>query len=399
MLKFLMLIILCSVLPTNHYDSSFNNYTRKLLNNELSEESLIENEKCVNLANEFEDLLNNYNNTRSVVYTTTNGYGGIYIDNENILNINQTEGNGIDYMAMVQSINDEEVKIKVNNVNYSLNYLMGIKEFLDNNLSNKINSMYISQSENKIFVSVSSIGDIDYLNEQLYSHIESFDQNVIIYTIEENENELTSSIKAGQKIQYDAGWWIFHNYTYGTVGFNAVDSDGNRGAVTNYHVAPEDEEMLDVNKNVIGYASICVLNSNVDASFVKFENSSSWESTNYIESSDTSFKITRTAEAVEGARVWKVGATTGSSYGNITSIYGSVTCDYGDLGGVKTLTDIIVSDCECDGGDSGGPVITWTNRLSNQGIYGITFAEHKTETLTYACKIDNVLDSLGVAIY
>lgn len=157
--------------------------------------------------------------------------------------------------------------------------------------------------------------------------------------------------------------------------------------------------MVDTNKDTIGYASICALNSTVDASFVKFEDQSSWESTNYIECSDTSFKITRTAEAVEGARVWKVGVTTGSSYGNITSIYGSATCNYGDLGGQKTISDVIVSDCDCDGGDSGGPVITWTNRLSNQGIYGITFAKSNVETLTYACKIENVLDSLNVSIY
>lgn len=238
-MKFLLLILLCSILPINGtINNGTSNIKPKLSNNFVSDEFLIENEKCVELANEFENMLENYNKTRSVVYSNTNEYAGIYIDDNNVLNINQTFGSGTDYMSLAQSINDEEVEVQVNNVEYSLDNLLEVKKFIDVNLSNKINSMYISQEENKIFVCVLNQEDINYIDEQLSYHFSFYEQDIVEYSVEEEVNTLTNSIKAGQKIQYDAGWWIFHNYAYGTVGFNAVDADGNRGVVTNYHVAP-----------------------------------------------------------------------------------------------------------------------------------------------------------------
>ena len=398
MFKFLLLVLLCSILPINQSETH-SNINRRMMKNDVTEESLLENEKSVELAVEFEKALNSFNNMRSVLYVDDNKYGGIFVDEDDILNINQTNDFGIDYLELIDSINEEKIDVKINAVQYSLDNLLNVKQYIDNNLLEMVNSLYISQEDNNIVITVKENAYIDIINEILINNIDYFDSSMLEFKVDDTLSSLTNSIKAGNKIQYKEGWWIFATTSYGTVGFNAVDSNGNRGVVTNYHVAPEDKKMTNEDEELLGYASICVLNSTVDASFVPFSTQGDWESTNYVECSDPSFKITRTADPVEGARVWKVGATTGSTYGNITSIYGSATCNYGDLGGVRTITDVIVSDCECEGGDSGGPVITWTNRLSNQGIYGITFAKHNTETLTYACKIDNVLESLGVTIY
>ena len=401
MIKILLASLLCLIVPS--YGEIDNNITivRKNSNEVVTEEMLDENENCVEVANAFNLLLENSSKARSVVYIENDNYGGIFIDADNVLNINQTFENGTDYISLAESVNENDVDIQLNNVSYTLKSLKALKSVIDLNLYEHIIDLNISQKDNIINANVLNETEKYYITNWLTNNYNDFEESMISFNFVENENEVaTNSIKAGEKIIYKTGWWIFATeHWYGTVGFNAVDSNGNRGVVTNHHVAPKDYEMRDDSNNKIGYSSKSVLTSNVDASFVPFDDQDDWESTNYVECGDPSFKITRVSEAVEGARVWKQGATTGSSYGNITSIDGSSTLDYGDLGGEMYMTDLIVSDCECNGGDSGGPLITWTNRASNQGIYGLNFARSGDCLTTYTCKISYVLDSLNVSIY
>ena len=395
MLKFLIIFLLFSILPSNQIDNSNTNYSHKLVKQELTSESLLENEKCVCLANKILDSINTIQNSRSVVNIGANNYGGLFISSDNTLHINRTRNEGISYKEFISALNDENVKISIDYVDYSLDEILNVKSYIDKYLYDYVDSVSVKQSDNTIKVDLNDSITEEEFRELLNDYI-AYNDSILSFHNSDLKPTAMNSIKAGEKISYKTGWWIFSTeHWYGTVGFNAVDAQGNKGVVTNYHVAPPGYEMRNNSNTLIGYGSSGVLNDTVDAAFVPFEEQNEWELTKYINSSDPVFYISRTFEAIEGAKVWLVGATTGSSYGNITSTYSSQTVAYNGFN--KYLTDLIESDADIAGGDSGGPLITWTDRKSNQGIYGINFAGNNE--YAYKIKINNVLDDLKVTMF
>lgn len=393
--KFFTLFFLISSITANINNG--NQIKAKRIHELYSNNSfLIENKKCVDLANKIIHFLETQKQSRSLVDIRKNNYGGMFISEDNTLHINQNKNNDIDFESLIPELNQENVQTTIDTVKYSLEEILKIKDAIDKYLSDFVVSLSVKQSENQISISLNDkISKHDFMSA-LRKYV-SFDDDILSFLEQKEKTKAINSIKSGEKISYKTGWWIFSTeHWYGTVGFNAKDENGNKGIVTNYHVAQPNCEMRDSSNNLIGYQSYGVLNSKVDAAFVPFESQSNWDLTDKIQSNDSSFYISDKEEPVEGARVWSVGATSGSTYGNITSTYASSTVSY-DNGSDRYLYDLIETDAKTSPGDSGGPLLTWTNRMSNQKIYGINFASNSANT--YTIKINNVLNTLNVTIY
>lgn len=370
--------------------------SKRIKESYLNGSFLIENKRCVDLANRITQFIEAQKRTRSLVDIRQSNYGGIFISEDNTLHIRQNENKDIDFERLITELNQDNVHAVIDTVKYSLEEMLKIKDAIDKHLSNYVASLSVKQSKNQIIISLNEDISKDDFICTLKQHV-SFDDGILSFQGTKEKTKAINSIKSGEKISHKTGWWIFSTeHWYGTVGFNAKDENGNKGIVTNYHVAQPDCEMRDSSNNLIGYPSYVVLNSKVDAAFVPFESQNSWDLTDKIQSNDSSFYISGKEEPVEGARVWSIGATSGSSYGNITSTYASSNVSYDD-GLSRYLYDLIETDSQTSPGDSGGPLLSWTNRLSSQKIYGINFASNSTNT--YTIKINNVLNTLNVSIY
>lgn len=386
MKKIFLLFLLFVVL---FIGSFFNSSTAELKSNSFGIESLNKNLESVYMANELTDIF--YKEFNSNV---NSWFAGFYVDKLDELNLSIVR-NTVDPIWTIENYKSTHQKISnytfdYITVKYTMEQLIIIKNYIDKFLFQFVDCASINIENNHIEISL-----IDQKNEtnfidNLVENNTFFEANMISF-VSNQKIELTNSIKAGEGIYYKEKiifFWI--TKWYGTIGFNAIDSNGKKGIVTNEHVAPLGYQMMTSENDIIGTSTIAVNNSTTDAAFVKFEDQINWVNTPYIYSNDPSFYISRTSLAVQGARVWSVGKKTGSLYGYITSINAS-----GTVGDVY-MTDLIQHDCIIDHGDSGGPLITWSNRLSNQGIYGINFGVGISRA--YTIKIENVLDDLNVEI-
>lgn len=369
--------------------SFFNSSTAELKSNNPDIESLNKNLHSVYMANELTDIF--YKEFNSNV---DSWFAGFYVNKKDELNISIVRHtiNPIwtieNYKSTHQKISDYTFNYIT--VKYTMEQLVDIKKYIDKFLFQFVDSASIDIKNNHIEISLNDQKNetnfIDYLAEK-----NTFFEKNMIYFVSNQKIELTNSIKAGEGIYYKEKIFFFWiTQWYGTIGFNAIDSNGNKGIVTNEHVAPLGYQMRTSDNDIIGTSTIAVSNTTTDAAFVKFEDQIDWINTPYIFSNDPSFYISSVSQAVQGARVWSVGKKTDSLYGYITSINAS-----GTVGDVY-MTDLIQHDCVIEHGDSGGPLITWSNRLSNQGIYGINFGVGSSRS--YAIKIENVLDDLNVEI-
>ncbi|MFA6755588.1 MAG: hypothetical protein WCR97_03650 [Bacilli bacterium] len=334
-------------------------------------------------------ILEHFNllNSNNVLSSNNKAFAGIFIDKNNTLNINSTTvsfKNDIDeylssYVDCIYKIN------LVSNSYYSLNTIKN--DFLLSNI-NYVNKIYISEKEN--IVKIDLLDAVDNVN--LFITKKGINPECLDF-INEKDDEIfsNSQIKAGEKIVHDIT-------RYGTAGFNAIDNDTNKcGVVTNAHVAgltSFNNTYLD-NGTIIGKGTKRCFSSNNDSAFILFSFPSTFASTRYIVSSDQSFYISSSVNAIEGANVWSIGATTGSTYGNIISTNCSINVDYGDFQEIKN--DVISYNNNKSSGDSGCPLLDWSNRLSAKNIFGIHFASGNN--YSYAIKINNVLNCLNVSIY
>lgn len=201
-----------------------------------------------------------------------------------------------------------------------------------------------------------------------------------------------------------AGYYIFA----GTLGAMVRDrSTGSTMALTNFHVACVDstwhvgDRMVQPSRldggqtpaDQFGSLARATLSDAVDGAVVTLDASDQWSPT----IQDIGGVAGHVAASV-GQAVQKRGRTTEHTYGTVASTDFSVTIDYGDGLGTRTLhnqiritPDTTHNPRFSDHGDSGSVVVD-----GNRNVVGLLFAGSDDGSATFANPIQNVLDELNV---
>lgn len=389
--KIFIYVLLCCDLTSGSLKLNIRGITK----NDALISDLIENSSAINLA---DDILASLNKNVDISFLTNsqNGFSGLYIDNDNSLHIAHTKNDKTNYTKLINELNVEKIKTAIDIVPYTLDSLMKVKNYLDENLYDLISEINLLQSRNKVIVSLSNETYKQVILDELQNNLINFENSMVEFEIKEDNIYACRTINAGEEIIYKTGWWIFATEHWaGTVGFNAIDnSTGQKGIVTCNHVAPIGYEMRNADNKLVGYANTGILNDSVDASFIPFDDQSDWSNTRTVTDGNNSFQIIDKQQCFEGAKVYLFGMVSGLSYGTVKSIYSSANVIYD--GYAKYLSDVIQTDYQISQGDSGGPLTT-TNNSPTQSIYGINFAADNS--YAYTIKIDNILNALNISLY
>lgn len=352
------------------------------------------NKKSVNLADSItKTIAQKIENEVMIDYGSS--YSGMFIDANDVLHIAHTGKVEVNYSKLINYCNTENIETSIDVVPYSLNELMSVKTFIDNNLYEMISQMSLSRTNNKVIIRLKDESMKEEMINSLKENLEDFDEGMIEFSLEKDTvKACANTISAGEELMYKEGWWIFAKKQWsGSVGFNAIDNNnGTKGIVTTYHVAPIGYEMRNSKDKVVGTATIGALAGSVDASFIPFADQDTWDTTRAY-GGDKNYILLSREQSYEGAKAALFGYATGISYGTIVSADTSATIDYLDT--PRYLTDIVQSNCSMAAGDSGGPLTTCENS-QYQFIYGINFA--RDANYAYTIKIQNILDTLNVKI-
>ncbi|MEE8600620.1 hypothetical protein [Euzebya tangerina] len=199
------------------------------------------------------------------------------------------------------------------------------------------------------------------------------------------------------------------NYTFsGTLGALVKDrATGAMMGLTNFHVACVDsgwsvgDRMTQPSRpdggatpgDEWGQIERAVLSEEVDGAVIKLDAGQTWQA-KIAEIGDVAGGM----PAAVGMPVQKRGRTTEHTFGTVRSVDFTVTVDYGDGIGPRTLrrqirieTDTARSARFSNGGDSGSVIMT-----NDRKIVGLLFAGSTDGTNTFANPLQSVLDELAV---
>ncbi|MCB0913439.1 MAG: hypothetical protein KDB60_17680, partial [Propionibacteriaceae bacterium] len=196
----------------------------------------------------------------------------------------------------------------------------------------------------------------------------------------------------------------------GTLGALVRDNaTGATMALSNFHVAAVDTSWSTSDRQCqpgrpdngtvpaseFGTLARAVLSQHVDGSVTTLDTGKAWQA----EVHDIG-AVAGTATGVVGQAVRKRGRTTELTYGSIASLDFTVSVDYGDGLGTRTLknqlrisTDTTKSTRFSDHGDSGSVIMT-----DDRHVVGLLFAGSSDGANTFANPIANVLDELDVTM-
>lgn len=204
----------------------------------------------------------------------------------------------------------------------------------------------------------------------------------------------------------EAGEYVF----VGTLGAMVRDrSSGAALAMTNFHVAcvndgwAEGDRMVqpgrpdggDAATQQFGSLARAVLSENTDGAVVTVDQNKDWDSA-VVDIGD----VAGSTEARIGMAVQKRGRTTQHTFGTVASAEATLSLDYGDGLGTRTLrrqvrivTDTAQSPRFSDGGDSGSVVMDMDRK-----VVGLLFAGSTDGSTTFANPIAGALDELGAEL-
>lgn len=367
--------------------------------NEPLEEEIVRNTQATELA----VTLNNIFQKNIISKSNENSYSGIYIDEDNVVNIGIKYENIQEFEQYSKNTkgiidkyaNSEDVKIV--GMNFSLSELTNVRDQIIDmrkTINFGIHSVSIMQKLNKVVVMLHDLNYSDNLINELKNRINNFNTNILKIEVKDKDSTLkANTAKPSEEIRHRTkSWFIWTTHWKGTIGFNAT-RNGVKGIVTNEHVAPLNHAMYTSSNKHIGKSSIAIYNGEVDASFVPFANQSAWDTTYelpYVP--DATPEIGWTSLVVEGTKIKSHGITTGVLYGQVESIYHSENIN--DDGDITFFTDLIKHNIPIQGGDSGGPILLYYPRRVIYGLAGLNFAGNGTKGL--AIKIDKIVDQLDV---
>ena len=333
-------------------------------------------------------------NQSSISYSTefTDNFGGIFLDENGILNLQYIQNDD-------DNLNDLDGSIKLHNVCFSYNYLQSIQNYLSLKMEfYNISSIDIVQKENKIHIYITN--NSKTTQNRILSYLNAFDiqaKNAIVFKSAPVENEAFSKVaQAGTEIWYNYGFLNLYKIS-GTICANVVrNGTGEKGILTNAHVAEANKTMR-CKAGKINKSNLRQLGGSIDAAFVPFPNNT-WilDDSAYVDDSTTYGNVhyNGTQYIVEGYPVIKLGLTTGKTTGTILST--STTSTFSNSNGDSfTLNDLIKISNQGDHGDSGGPIYYNGGPKGNKNLIAMTVGG---SSYTYGCKIANIVSALNLTI-
>ena len=307
-------------------------------------------------------------------------YGGAYIDEEKNLVIQVTSlDEGIKkYFSDLIDINN----VRFENVKYSYSELLEehsrIKKVLYKEKKNNLEKLVVGVGLKLVANSVRVYLDCD--NNML-------ENKDFVRKMEEILDVSDSIIfEAEEKITPVDALYPGDGIHYRSVGFWAVDNNGDYGIVTAPHHTIYSGSSVYVGGTCFGNAATAYPEGNCDAVFVKCNNSN-FLPTRYVPTAGFYLSSTDTIYVCERTMVYKRGNTTGYTYGMVDDVCCATT----------KVNDAVRAFLYVKGGDSGGIVAAGGNsyyRYANGLIFGST-----SNTVCYYSKVQNVLSTLGVSLY
>lgn len=296
-----------------------------------------------------------------------------------------------------------------NTYQFSYNYLAKIQTAVGELMPRySLHSVGIAPQNNQVNIRLSDEKFIEEVSKSL-SELSLYEPEAIKFFVEEPPSLQSRTIHSGQYADSVKDGEI----RGGTISAKAIcNQTGQMGIITNEHVAPKDSIVRDGGEHiffggkgfqgtgtVIGTSTKTKFGGKVDAAFIPFNDSNSWQFTSsatyWTQNKNNQTVIPRTYkvadhdEIVVGLPIAKFGTTTGRVDGVITEVGAFISMNF------AYFTDQIRHTARCDDGDSGGPVfITLGGKYTLAGIH-FSGAEGING---YANKITRVAEALDVTI-
>lgn len=334
-----------------------------------------------------------------------NEHGGIYIDN-GVLHIKPVENTP--FVSTLSLENAAENDIKIDPVaTYSLEELKVAKKHIsENRESLDVNSIATSNKYNSIIVTSPSW---DNAKKEAVKSVAGIDN--IIFKIRKNGNDTDYTPKESSVNSENASVHSLIPYRVGeemvnkntgskqTIG-GCVTSRSGSGFITTAHGNNLNNIMVGTGNDSFGTIKKIKMGGSVDAAFVKKESNNNIDLTDKVRLSSDPNKLgtisTAGAPAVEGA-VIRFGSTTGYTIAVILA--NDWEGDWhGQLDTDNYYTNMLHLDMGTEGGDSGGPCMTYLTSNSTYKLVALTKGTLDNGE-GIATRWDSIQKEFGVSIY
>ncbi|MCL2555750.1 MAG: S1 family peptidase [Firmicutes bacterium] len=355
-----------------------------------------------------------------VHYVYDDSFAGVFIDENGILNI-ATVTNRFSTISLNTRQFNETVKHR--HFAYSYNHLLLIKETIFPLMyTHEIFRISIDEMNNKVVVFLTNYNCKAYaINLLKYQGL--YSETSINFIVDAYGGISLNSLHGGDYLYERLSENSFRHA--GTIGAQAICTiTGQIGVLTNEHVMSSIRRdvaynsgfnvgIIERNRTRIGQVTRGEIGTNVDTSFIAFENQSAWQPSPYARRTildPTTLRVIRQDyfrnirlgnenQIVQGAAVKRIGYATGITFGQISSRNASTSNIF--EGSRRTMRDSFTYTNYGMSGDSGGPVYI---RGANNTLYlmGLHFATGNTgilwweERVGFASRIHNIMSALNV---
>lgn len=318
-------------------------------------------------------------------------YGGTYIDeNKNlVISVTSTDKSVLAGFANIIDIKN----VIFQEVEYSYSTLIAernniAKIMLESNRSgvaSTITGVGISPKHNSVNLYSSIPKDSpESVTNQVKQSVSSF-ENIIIIP-DHHEDIPVDTIQPGSYIKSQAiGGWKARS-----VGFWARNSSGDLGFVTAPHgTISYNTAIYNSANTVIGMAETPYYSGSVDAVFVRRINSD-FSASRTLANSNISFASGTYIILPVGATTYSSGQKSNYQTGVVGDI--SYVTSYG-------IYNAVLTSALCQEGDSGGPVVGYSNTNYRYELAGIITGSTSGDNFQIYCKAGNIVSALGISIY
>lgn len=343
---------------------------------------------------EYNVMMDNYEEKNSGEVNYPDYYAGAYIDDAGELVVCSVSDNKQNSEKIEQAVERDDVKIVEKK--YSYNELLNLKDLIEqkikrsnekSELLNSIIAIGIDDKNNQVVVEVLNLSANQ--KEELKSMFGNSNKIMIKNKTEEMQPR-TTSLAAGMSTYYCDGVYN-HFYSIGYKAFRLTPSgEFEYGFVTAGH-SNDVGYTMKYGSDEIGTITGRTYSGSVDASFVKITNSNYSMSNNIYYTDKVADGSHYISYMPVGATVYKVGATTQLTEGNVT--YSSITIYY--TGNQGTFTDFLGTSLVSRGGDSGGLVYA----PYDDAYLVVGILASGSDSSSSACKCGNIENAMGVYIY
>jgi len=295
---------------------------------------------------------------------------------------------------------------------FSYNFLAQILEAVSEVMEDfDIHAAELDEYENRVFIYLTDISRVREINNFL-SEQGAFAEDAVVFIDDQDYipfDDSADTAYPGEGIFRSTGGG---NVSYGTMGVNAIDNETGRiGVITNEHVAGKNATVWTGTisgstvtlGNTVGQVSKAKNGGTIDASFTPFYNPEDWDMTPHARNTQgdnpsgkthTKIRLGKESHIVYGAKMMKIGMTSGTTTGTIKSTNFLIISkkDDGTLGPIKTNTFRYKTSSKK--GDSGGPV--YFDDGSTLWLIGIHFSGDNSKKRGTACRIRNIMSELKV---